>query len=689
MGQQEAHMALSVGGREVGKVAVIGSGQIGPDIALHFIKVLAKAGGEVVVVDISEDALAGGRARAEKKIGRGEKRGAFKPDHAAAMRDGLKFTTDYADIAGADIVVEAATEDAALKGRIFGLVEAQVADDAILLSNSSHIEPERIFAPLAHKGRTAVAHYFFPAERNPVVEIVAGADTDAEVSEWLLTFYEAIGKVPVLVGSRYGYAVDPIFEGIFQAACLCVEKGLGSVKEVDYIARSALGMTVGPFTAMNLTGGNPITQHGLAEMHERLGPWFSPPQLLEAHMALHPENPWAVCGRGEEVSVEFEQAHTITKALRGAYLGLCFDVIDSGIISLGDYEMAIELSLDLHGPCRLANRLGIDKALERVRDYAAEHPGFPIPASLVAQADAGVPFAPSHLVEDDLLMDNGGVVRVIRIRRPKVLNALDDTTYEQLAAAFAEIGEAPHIVGAVLSGYGTKAFVSGADINALAAMASPAEGRAISKKAQDVANLIHDLGKPVVAALNGFAFGGGLELALGCTARIAVAGAKVLCGLPEVNLGLIPAGGGTVRLTRMCGWERAHELLRTGGTLSSRDALGWGLVSHLAPADRLLGTAISLVAHLSKGRMQMPSMSGTWGPAPEQLPAIDIGHRSKVVDAEISKVIVFAANTTDIEAAFEVERSAFETLCGTQDFRIGVTNFIEKGARSKAEFVHA
>lgn len=679
-------MGLQVGGKDIHKVTVIGSGQIGPDIALHFLKVLTPSGGSVVLVDISEAALAAGRARIEKKIARGEKRGAFKPAQAQAMRDGLQCTTDYADIAGSQLVVEAATEDDALKGRIFGLVEANVADDAILLSNSSHIEPERIFAPLQHKGRTAVAHYFFPAERNPVVEIVPGADTDDDVTDWLLNFYEAIGKVPIRVGSQYGYAIDPIFEGIFEAAALCVEAGRGTVKEVDFVAREALGMTVGPFTAMNLTGGNPITQHGLNEMTARLGAWFRSPKLLDDQLVAG--DPWAVCGRGETAEVEGERKDSIVDALRGAYLGLCFQMIDSGIVTLDDYELAIEVSLDLYGPCRLANKLGVANALGLVQKYASKHDGFAVPESLKSQAAAGRAFSPSHLVEDDLLMDNGGVVRLIRIRRPKVLNALDHTTYDQLEAALDDVANGPHIIGAVISGFGHKAFVSGADVNALASIAKPADGYAIAKKAQDVARKIETLGKPVVAALNGMAFGGGLELSLGCTARIGVAETPVLCGLPEVNLGIIPAGGGTTRVTRIAGWERAHVLLRTGKSLSPADALAHGIVSHVVPRDQLLGAAIGLVAHLAKGGMQVPTvLAEAYPPPPAELPAIDIGHRSKAVDVLLCEAIRQAA-TDDSDAAFEFELRTFEKICSLQDMRIGVDNFVRNGPRAKAEFVH-
>ena len=160
-----------------------------------------------------------------------------------------------------------------MKLRIFERLASLCGPDAILASNSSHIEPEEIFAslPPAARKRALVLHYFFPADRNPVVEVVSGRETDPVVADAMMAFYEQIGKVPVRVASRFGFAVNPVFEGLFLAAALAVESGLGTVKEVDAAARRALGLGVGPFTAMNLTGGNPITNHALDVMTTKFG----------------------------------------------------------------------------------------------------------------------------------------------------------------------------------------------------------------------------------------------------------------------------------------------------------------------------------------------------------------------------------------------------------------------------------
>ncbi len=682
-------MALSIGGRSTSKVGIVGSGQIGPDIALHFAKVLVPAGGTVVVVDISAEALQRGQAKLEKKIARGEKTGAFKPEFAAAMRGAITFSEDYATLEGADLVVEAASEDIDLKARIFADLEGRLSADAVLLSNSSHLEPERIFAGLTNKGRAAVAHYFFPAERNPVVEIVPGADTDPAVTEWLLAFYEAIGKIPLQVGSRYGYAVDPIFEGIFQAACQIVESGLGTVKEVDYVARAALGMTVGPFTAMNLTGGSPITAHGLTEMHERIGPWCQAPRILKELLENSGSSGmWEVCGRGETAAVAGERGEAIVDSLRGAFLGICFEIVDAGLLSLDDFELAIEVALDQTPPCRMANKLGVGKALELVEAWATAHPDFPVPGTLQAQAALGRPFDVSNLVEQDLEIGHDKAVRLIRIRRPKVLNALDGTTYRQLRRAFADVARDPGVVGAVLTGYGPKAFVSGADIQALAGLRSPEEGIAIARQAHELATQIEGLGKPVVAALNGLAFGGGLELALACTVRIGLDGQKVIAGLPEVNLGIIPAGGGTQRLPRLIGVARAATLLRTGAPVGSKDALALGLVTYLAPADRLIAVAVSVVAHLSAGKMRVPAPSTEpMADAPAELDALDIGHRSQAVDALLCESILFGLGHSLAEG-LEHELEVFGRICALEDMRVGIDNFVQNGPRNPATFVH-
>ncbi len=672
-------MAYTLGSRTLRKVGIVGSGQIGPDIALHMSKVLHEHGVPVVVVDIAEPALAAGRKKIEGKIDKGVESKAFTPEEAAAIKANLTYTKEYAALEGADFVIEAASEDLAIKRKIFAMLEATCAHGAILASNSSHLEPERIFEECEDASRTLVIHYFFPAERNLLVELVPGAGTAPNTKEWLLKFYEEIGKVPIAVQSRYGYAIDPIFEGIFQAACLCVEEGLGSVKEIDTAARKALGLGVGPFTAMNLTGGNPLTAHGLDEMHERVNRWFRTPDLMKKAVASG--QPWETPARGEKVELPAERAKTITERMQGAYLGLVGEVYDSGIVSLADFEMALEIGLVVRPPFAFMNELGPRRALELVQAYAKVEPAFPVAGVLVRQAELNRPWEIPVVLRREV---EG--IALLTIRRPQVLNALNAQVYAQLDAQFARIAEEPAIRGVVITGFGKKAFVSGADIGMLATVKSPADGEKTSRSSHAVLNRIENLKKPVVCAYNGLAFGGGNELALACHARLAPKGLKLLAAQPEPNLGIIPGAGATQRLPRLVGFEKAWSLLRTGRPFSSADAKQMGLL-HAEVEGDLLEAAVELATQAASGKVVLRRIERGPVAPPAALPEVELGHLSKAVDKLLVKAILEGAKLP-LDKGLAFESQCFGEVCGLEDMRIGMDNFIQNGPRAKAAFLH-
>lgn len=672
-------MPITVNGRTIRKVAVIGSGNIGPDIALHFAQSLAPAGIEVVVVDVVQAALDAGRDRTAKKVGKQAEKGKLKPEAAAAITGSIEWTTDYARIADADLVVEAATEDETLKHRIFGQVESRVRPDAVLTSNSSHMEPEVIFQGLAHKGRAACVHYFFPAERNIVVEVIPGAETEPGTAAFLMRFYEQIGKMPIAVKSRYAYAVDPIFEGLFNAAALLVEEGAGSVKEVDETARKALGQGVGPFSAMNLTGGNPLTHHGLDVEGRKIMPWFKSPRILAQKVA--DKTAWEVAGRGEKVEVPADRAKRIADDMIGAYFGLVSEVLDSGIVSLSDLDAAVETALVIKPPFRFMNELGVDKALALVRSYASRHDGFKVAGALAKQAASGKPWPVSFVLRED-----AGDVAVVTIRRPAVLNALNAEVLRQIHDAFDGIAKDPRIVGAVLTGFGTRAFVSGADVNELASLP---DGEAMKKHAlagQEAANRIERLGKPVVCAMNGLAFGGGNEIAMACTMRVARKGQKVFAGQPEPKLGIIPGLGGSQRLPRWIGLPAAWTILRNAGPISSAKALELGLIAEEVDGD-VRDRAVALVREIASGKVKPRPIEAGPMEVPASLPDVDIGPLSKAIDAILQRAILEGARMP-IEKALVHEAEMLALCHGTRDMRIGLDNFVKNGPKAAAQFVN-
>jgi enoyl-CoA hydratase/carnithine racemase len=185
----------------------------------------------------------------------------------------------------------------------------------------------------------------------------------------------------------------------------------------------------------------------------------------------------------------------------------------------------------------------------------------------------------------NILYEKKGAIAYVMLNRPKVLNALSHATWENLEAAFEDAREDGAIRGVILTGAGDKAFIAGADISELAHVTA-VEAEQSSAYGQKVLNLIENLGKPVIAAINGFALGGGCETAMACTVRIASESAKF--GQPEVKLGLLPGGGGTQRLPRLVGKGRALQLILSGETISAQEAYRIGLVNEVVPATDLI-----------------------------------------------------------------------------------------------------
>ena len=249
---------------------------------------------------------------------------------------------------------------------------------------------------------------------------------------------------------------------------------------------------------------------------------------------------------------------------------------------------------------------------------------------------------------ENLLLDRDGAVATVTINRPKVLNALNGATLDELRRVMLALQRDADVRVIILTGAGEKAFVAGADINELAVQ-SPTGGRDHALSGQHVFDLIENLGKPVIAAINGFALGGGCELAMACTLRIAVETAKI--GQPEINLGLIPGYAGTQRLPRLVGKGRAMEMILTGQPIDAGRALSIGLVNGVAPAGGLMDAVRGLAARLATS-------------AP-------IGLRY-IIDA------VNKGAEMPFAEACRYEATLFGLIASTDDMREGTKAFLEK-----------
>lgn len=253
----------------------------------------------------------------------------------------------------------------------------------------------------------------------------------------------------------------------------------------------------------------------------------------------------------------------------------------------------------------------------------------------------------------NLLIENRGPVRVITLNRPDKLNALNHQTILELDQAFGQAGSDPAVRVVVLTGAGPKAFVAGADIAEMGGL-TPVQARDFSRQGQQLMSRIERLGKPVLAMINGFALGGGLELAMACHLRIAADSAKL--GQPEINLGLVPGFGGTQRLLRLAGRAAALELCLLGQPVDAARALALQLVSRVVPAAELEAETMKLAEQLASA-------------APQALRGI--------LDA------VLVAGEASLETALEFETQVFAVAFSTDDMREGTSAFLE---RRKAQF---
>lgn len=251
---------------------------------------------------------------------------------------------------------------------------------------------------------------------------------------------------------------------------------------------------------------------------------------------------------------------------------------------------------------------------------------------------------------ENVLYEKRGAIAYVTVNRPKVLNALNTQTWKDLRAVFEDARDDAAVRGVILTGEGDKAFVAGADIGELA-HASAIEAEQSSRFGQEVLDLIENLGKPVIAAINGFALGGGCETAMACTLRIAVEQAKL--GQPEVKLGLLPGGGGTQRLPRLVGKGRALQLILSAEVITAQEAWRIGLVNEVVAAADLIPRAEAILKMIASNAPVAVKLA---------LEAVNRG-----LDAGQSEGLV-------LEASF------FGLCAGTEDKKEGTSAFLEKRA---------
>lgn len=253
-----------------------------------------------------------------------------------------------------------------------------------------------------------------------------------------------------------------------------------------------------------------------------------------------------------------------------------------------------------------------------------------------------------EMIYKNLLFKKENKIAVVTINRPDKLNALNNETLNELEDCFTAIKNDENIFVVIITGAGEKAFVAGADISELNEL-NKSTGKIFSKKGQAIFNLMENIGKPVIAAVNGYALGGGFELALACHIRFASENSKF--ALPEVNLGIIPGYGGTQRLLRLTNSGIAAEMILAGGQIDANEAFRLGIVNKIFPFDKLLESTIGFAEKItSKSRLAVQSALDT----------------------------ILTGSSVSLDKGLEIESDLFGFCCGTEDFKEGTSAFLEK-----------
>ncbi len=654
------------------KVGVIGSGAIGPDLAYGFVSALSHtAGAKVFLHDIDRAALDAGKRRIDGYMTKAMDKGKLKPKVAEAITSALVTTLDLADLKDCDYVLEAASEDLQVKKSILAELEDLVRPDCLIGFATSGIPRARIAAGAKHPERCYVNHPFYPAWRSPPVEVVPSGHREND--QQMLNTLIGLGKVPVVTADVVCFAADDLFANYCAEAGRIVEEGLATPVQVDAIVNDAIGGG-GPFNVMDLTRANAIIDHCMTLMRDAAGgaKWLETPQIF----ADRGMKPWIESTAGADAAYDDALKKKVLDRILGVLLARAYFVVDKDICSARDLNWLTKSALGFRpGLLEYAEKLGAEQVYELCGRYAAHADGFVIPDSI---AQKKLPsFWRNVTVEEE------GDIAVVTVTRPEAMNALNAQTIRELDEAFAALAKNDSVKGIVLTAF--KGNLAGADIKELATLKSAEQGEELCLRGQAVTNRIAASTKPVVAAVDGPVLGGGCEMSMAAHAR--VVGKALMLGQPEVNLGIIPGYGGTQRLPRLIGLAHGMDLLQSGRPVGAKEACEWGW-AHGDPVGNIVAAAKALIREHLAGRVKLAPVDAKPMDVPDTLPVVDIGYHSRAIDAQLLRAVRDGLSQS-LPEGLKIEAKAFAQCTKAADFAIGMKNFVEKGPRSQAEFVHS
>ncbi len=661
------------------KAAVVGAGTMGGQIA----QTIAAAGFPVVLKDINQDLVQAGLDEARKvtegQVGRLVKKERITAEQGAAQIEEIlgriEGTTSYSGFGDVDFVIEAVPERMEIKQAVFAELDAVTPGHAILASNTSSLSIGEIGEATMRPDKVVGFHYFYPASVMPLVEIIEGEETSPETVTAALTFAQAIRKQPIACLEVPGFVVNRILmSGMSEIWREQEEKKL-SIKAMDEGIGAAGVVPMGPYFLVNLLGLDTVL-HVAEHVADAYGDErFYVPKGMQKLVSegklgaktggdgvYSPSGEANLKGDSDPDVAEIVELLTLKTFTEAAL------VLQEGVATHRDIDfgMMAGAGLDprrgLMPPFMKADIEGLDSVLERLEN-AAERYGerFAPPAilrRLVAQSRLGQksgqgfyaypqPDAeqPAEVVKLETRPDGVAIAWLANGQ----MNSIAPQVIEDLGKVWSKVKDT-NVHALVIASSNPFLFSAGADIKAFTAMDGDA-----GPPAQQLIHAAHALlrefgteGIATIAAVNGLAFGGGCELAMACDVRIAARSATF--GQPEIKLGIIPGFGGTQRLPRLVGENKALEMNLVGDPILAEEAFELGLVNRMVEDHELLDTALSWARRLA-------------GQAPVAL-------------EQIKRV----SGAGDLDAGIEAEKRGFATAFGSEDAKEGISAFLGKRA---------
>ncbi|MFN8217573.1 MAG: enoyl-CoA hydratase-related protein [Solirubrobacterales bacterium] len=656
----------------VSKAAVVGGGTMGGEIA----QAIAAADIPVVVKDIDQKfvdaALEKARAVTEGQVSRLVKKEKLTQEQAdarlAEVMGQITGATTYEGFGDVDFVVEAVPEKLAIKQAVFRELDAVTPGHAILASNTSALSITEIAEVTLRADKVVGFHFFYPASVMPLVEVIVGEETSQETATAAYNFAQAIKKQPIVCGEVPGFVVNRILMATIGEIWRAQEEQGLSLKAIDEAIAAAQVAPMGPFFLTDLLGLDTVL-HVAEHLNEAYGESFYVHQGLQGLVGagklgaksggegFFKDGEQTIPGEAEPDGEELVAMFTCRALIEACLL------VEEGISSVRDIDLGMMAGAGLDPrrgllpPFWKADVEGLGTVLEKIERLEEKHgERFAPPVllrRLVAQGRLGLesgqgfyayPRPDEGEQPEKVKLETRGAVAIAWLANLP-MNAVSPDVIRDLKTVWERVKADPQVRAMVIASSVPVVFSAGADIKAFTAM-----DEAAGKELIDGGHaLLRELGtEPVatVAAVNAIAYGGGCELAMACDVRIAAEAA--VFGQPEIKLGIIPGFGGTQRLPRLVGANRALEMNLIGDAVLSEEALELGLVNRVVPDHELLETALMWAGRLAA--------------------------QAPVAVGEIKRV----SARGDLDEGIEAEKSGFATAFQSEDAKEGIGAFLDK-----------